>query len=139
MSPHPIVQLANRALSRDENGKVVLDPTGALLLEAMILEHAHDPALPDALRDLFGMIVMLEGELASPQAAFDLAIVLGKVQPSLRHLAPDLEKILQQTDELAVARKADVEKLSGPPPEGSVSVRSLNIPPLYRPTRVPKR
>ena len=70
--PHPIVQLANRALSRDDTGKVVLDEQGALLLEAMIIEHAHDPALPDALRDLFGMMVMLEGELESPQAAFDL-------------------------------------------------------------------
>lgn len=129
---HPVLNMADRALSRDENGKYVLDEQGAILLEAMILEHAEDTELPHVLWALFDLVARLESELDSAEAAFGLMIVLGKVQPALRHLAPDVEKLIQrQADETMLkARKKDVEKLSGPPPAGAVSVRSLNIPPL---------
>ena len=129
---HPVLNMADRALSKGEDGKYVLDEQGAILLEAMILEHAEDKELPHVLWALFDLVAKLESELSSPEAAFGLMIVLGKVQPALRHLAPDVEKLIQRQadDTMAKARKKDVEKLSGPPPAGAVSVRSLNIPPL---------
>src|SRR5262245_42779390 len=102
---HPVLALADRAFSRDDEGKLSLDEKGALLLEAAILAHAQDPALPDALRHLFGLVVLLEGELASPAAALALAVVLGKVQPSLRHLAPDVEKVMMDQDEIVAGAK----------------------------------
>ena len=141
MSLHPILQIADRALSRDEDGKLVMDEKGAFLLELMILEHAADPALADALRGLFALGLRLESELDSPEAALALTVVLGKVQPALRNLAPDIEQAMERRAELlgSTERKADVEKLTGPPPEGAVSVRTLNIPEVPRPTRARPR
>jgi hypothetical protein len=137
---HPVLQVANRVLLRGDDGKVAMDEKGALLLESAILQHARDPGLAEALRNLFGLVVMLEGELASPEAALALTVVLGKVQPSLQHLAPDIEAVLHRQAEVrAGAVKSNVEKISGSPPKGSVSVRSLHIPELPRPSRAPKK
>ena len=41
--PHPIVQLANRALARDDTGKVVLDEQGTVTYTQLVPEIAQEP------------------------------------------------------------------------------------------------
>ena len=116
---HPLLQIADSAF-RVDNGCWTLDADGEAMLERGILDHARDPDLPEILRTLFGLLVLLTDDLKSPKAAAALACVFARVQPSLLHLGMNLDQLARDAKDVsrkALGREDDaVRKLSGRPP-----------------------
>jgi hypothetical protein len=140
---HPVLHVAKQ-IFRVEGETWILDSHNAQILEMAILDHAQDPALKDVIRTLFGLVVVLRDELKSPDAALYLTMVLGTVAPALQHLAAESKELAEELTSAELSAKAKailgieseaIEKISGPPPEGSISVRKLDMPPMPRPSK----
>lgn len=139
---HPVVELAKRVIRKDDSGEFRLSVEGASALERIIVAHKSDEGIVGALQVLFGLVVIFtEDEPKSEEAAAMLVAVLGRVQPHLVHLAAQGAAMAgDRRDRLRTIAAtvfgdgdSAVKKLSGDRPEGAISVRTLEMPPMPRP------